>query len=60
MTVLSPKDKIVASAMKIVFNVIFEKQRDLNMLPKHRYFHNFSHGFRPNRGCHTAIDVTIT
>lgn len=60
LTVLSPYDKIVASAIKIVLNAIFEKQKGLDMLPDERYFHNFSHGFRPNRGCHSALDVTIT
>jgi retron-type reverse transcriptase len=60
LTVLSPNDKIVASAMKIVLNVIFEKHAGLSMLPKQRYFNDFSHGFRPNRGCHSALDVTIT
>jgi retron-type reverse transcriptase len=60
LTVLSPYDKIVASAMKIVLNVIFEKTKGLDMLPMNRYFHNFSHGFRPNRGCHSALDVIVT
>jgi retron-type reverse transcriptase len=60
LTVLPPMDKIVASAIKIVLNVIFEKHESLDMLPKHRYFHNFSHGFRPNRGCHSALDVIVT
>jgi retron-type reverse transcriptase len=60
LTILSPLDKIVASAMKIVLNVIFEKHKRLDTLPKNRYFHNSSHGFRPNRGCHSALDVTIT
>lgn len=60
LTVLSPYDKIVASAIKIVLNVIFEKQKGLDKLPSDRYFHTFSHGFRPNRGCHSALDVTMT
>ena len=30
------------------------------MLPKQQYFHDFSHGFRPNRGCHSALDIIIT
>ena len=53
-------DRIVASAIKIVLNAIFEKQNGLDKLPKERYFHTFSHGFRPNRGCHSALDVTVT
>lgn len=60
LTVLSPIDKIVATAMKIVLNAIFERHQRLNMLPSSKYFHNFNHGFRPNRGCHSALDVTIT
>ena len=60
LTVLSPIDKIVASAMKIVLNTIFERPESLDMLPKQRYFHDFNHGFRPNRGCHSALDITIT
>lgn len=40
----SPRDKIIQQAMKLVIEVILE--------PK---FKNSSHGFRPNRGCHTAL-----
>lgn len=60
LTVLLPIDKIVASAIKIVLNTIFERPDSLYMLPKQRYFHDFNHGFRPNRGCHSALDITIT
>lgn len=60
LTVLSPYDKIVANAMKIVLNMIFERHKGLDKLPNDRYFHTFSHGFRPNRGCHSALDITIT
>lgn len=60
LTVLSPINKIIASAIKIVFNAIFEGHQSLNMLFSFKYFHNFSHGFRPNRGCHSALDVTIS
>ena len=60
LTILAPLDKIVASAMKIVLNTIFEKHKSLDTLHESRYFHSFSHGFRPNRGCHSALDVTIT
>ena len=59
-TVLSPYDKIVANAMKIVLNMIFERRKGLDKLPNDRYFHTFSHGFRPDRGCHSALDTTIT
>ena len=60
LTVLSPYDKIVANAMKIVLNMIFERRKGLDRLPNDRYFHTFSHGFRPDRGCHSALDTTIT
>ena len=60
LTVLSPYDKIVASAIKIVLTMIFEKHKCLDNLPNNRYFHTFSHGFRPNRGCHSALDITVT
>ena len=40
----SPMDKIVQKAMAILLELVFE----LN-------FSNYSHGFRPNRGCHTAM-----
>lgn len=60
LTVLSPYDKIVANAMKIVLDMIFERRKGLDKLPNDRYFHTFSHGFRPNRGCHSALDITMT
>lgn len=40
----SPRDKIIQFAMKMVLETILE--------PK---FSNLSHGFRPKRGCHTAL-----
>jgi retron-type reverse transcriptase len=60
LTILSSMDKIVASAIGIVINVIFEKHQGLDKLHESRYFHHFSHGFRPNKGCHSALDVTVT
>lgn len=40
----SPRDKIVQQAMRLTLETILE--------PK---FSNLSHGFRPDRGCHTAL-----
>lgn len=40
----SPRDKIVQQATRIVMEEVLEKT-----------FHKFSHGFRPSRGCHTAL-----
>jgi len=40
----SPRDKIVQQALKLVIEPILEK-----------IFQDSSHGFRPKRGCHTAL-----
>lgn len=40
----SPRDKIVQRAILLVLEAIFE-----------RHFSVHSHGFRPGRGCHTAL-----
>jgi retron-type reverse transcriptase len=60
LTLLSPYDKIIATAIQMVLNLIFEKHEKLNMLPEDRYFGKSSHGFRPNRGCHTALNIITT
>jgi retron-type reverse transcriptase len=39
------RDRIVQEAMRIILNEIYD----------HR-FSNLSHGFRPNRSCHTALN----
>jgi len=57
LTVLSIYDKVVASAIKIVLNFIFEKHKGLDMLPKERYFHKTSYGFRPHKNCHSALRI---
>jgi nicotine oxidoreductase len=44
LSIASPRDKIVHSAMKIILEAVFEPQ-----------FSNFSHGFRSGRGTHTAL-----
>jgi len=41
----SPRDKIVQQAMRIVLEVILEPT-----------FSDSSHGFRPGRGCHSALN----
>lgn len=43
-TIEPPRDKIVQEVMRTILEVIFEPT-----------FSNNSHGFRPNRGCHTAL-----
>ena len=42
----SPRDKIVQQAVKLVLDCIFEP-----------HFLDTSHGFRPHRGCHSALKV---
>lgn len=42
--VAPPRDKIVQEVMRMILEVIFEPT-----------FSDNSHGFRPNRGCHTAL-----
>jgi retron-type reverse transcriptase len=45
LTISNSRDKIVQQAMKMVFEEIYENQ-----------FFNMSHGFRPSRGCHSALE----
>lgn len=42
--IASPRDKIVQGAMLLILEAIFEPT-----------FSTHSHGFRPNRGCHSAL-----
>jgi group II intron reverse transcriptase/maturase len=44
LTISSSRDKIVQKAIQLVLEPIFEPQ-----------FYENSHGFRPKRGCHTAL-----
>lgn len=44
LTVASPRDKIVQEAMRMVLEAVYEP-----------LFSVHSHGFRPQRGCHTAL-----
>jgi group II intron reverse transcriptase/maturase len=45
-TITNGRDRIIQKAMAIVLELIYEK---------FGVFHDESHGFRPNRGCHTAL-----
>ena len=47
LTIASPRDKIVQKAIQILLENIFED--------KSNHFSRFSHGFRPNKSCHTAL-----
>ena len=44
LTIAPPRDKVVQEVMRMILEAIFEPT-----------FSNNSHGFRPNRGCHTAL-----
>lgn len=44
LTIAPPRDKIVQAGMKIILNAIYEP-----------VFLESSHGFRPNKSCHTAL-----
>ena len=44
LVIASPRDKIVQGAMLLILEAIFEPS-----------FLTHSHGFRPNKGCHTAL-----
>jgi len=41
----SPRDKIVQECIRLILEAIYEP-----------LFHDNSHGFRPNRSCHTALE----
>lgn len=43
-TVAPPRDKLVQEGIRLILNSIYEP-----------LFVNESHGFRPNRGCHSAL-----
>jgi group II intron reverse transcriptase/maturase len=43
--IASPRDKIVQKALQLILEALFEPT-----------FKNCSHGFRPKRGCHTALN----
>ncbi len=49
LAIASPRDKIVQEAMRLILEVIFEPS-----------FSNLSHGFRPDRSCHTALKRIAT
>lgn len=44
----SPLDKVVQEALRLILEAIYDS-------PHGAYFRNCSHGFRPNRSCHTAL-----
>jgi nicotine oxidoreductase len=46
LTMASPREKVVQKAMALVFHEIFESK-----------FLDYSHGFRPGRSCHSALQM---
>lgn len=42
--IAGPRDKIIQQSLKLILEHILEP-----------HFSEFSHGFRPNRSCHTAL-----
>lgn len=53
-------DEIVARAISIVLNLIYEKKVGLDLLPTKNYFHSSNHSFRPKKGCHSALNNITT
>lgn len=51
-TIGNSRDKIVQKAMQIILEEIFER--------KESYFSPYSHGFRPGKSCHTALEQIKT
>lgn len=49
LTIGNPRDKLVQEVIRMVLEAIFEP-----------CFSNSSHGFRPNRGCHSALREIFT
>lgn len=44
----SPRDKVVQETLRLILEAIYDS-------PHGTYFLDCSHGFRPNRSCHTAL-----
>lgn len=61
LTIMSSTDKIVAQAINIVLTQIYEGTSGIDtLLNDDRLFKSCSHGFRPRRGCHTALNTIMT
>lgn len=58
-TVVSIFDKIVSTAIKIIFTCIYEKRVEFDVLPYERYLHDTGHGYRSGRSCHSALNVIL-
>jgi retron-type reverse transcriptase len=60
LTVIPAYDKLVSNAIRIVFEIIYEPSNGTNYVSEHLQFDSSSHGFRPERGCHSALNVINT
>ena len=66
LTVLSAQDKIVSNAIYLVLQYVYEGYKcpkgdnQVGMSSREPYFMNSSHGFRPGRSCHSALNTTLT
>lgn len=60
LTVIPPYDKLVSNAIRIVFEFIYEPSESTSWIPRQQQFNSSSHGFRPRRGCHSALNVINT
>jgi len=47
LTMGNPRDKIIQKAIQLILEEIYEN--------KEKFFSDASHGFRPNKSCHTAL-----
>lgn len=60
LTIVPATDKIVSNAIKLVIGYIYEPCPGTTYVGSEKQFTASSHGFRPNRGCHSALNVTLT
>lgn len=68
LTILSAQDKIVCNAIYHVLTYVYEgtmtltggTHRKLEVSGRKPFFQNSSHGFRPFRSCHSALNTTLT
>ncbi len=68
LTVLSSQDKIVCNAIYLVLTYVYEgtmsleggSRKKLEVGGRRPFFKNSSHGFRPFRSCHSALNTTLT
>lgn len=60
LTIVPAFDKIVCNAIKLVISYIYEPSAATKFVPPQLQFAVSSHGSRPLRSCHSALNVTLT